>query len=389
MPFLDFKEIPQANLANGKQDTFELFSRDFLKNFGYEIISEPNRGRDGGKDLIVQETRIGIGGKTYIKWLVSCKHKAHSGQSVTAEDETRISDRLKAHGCNGFIGFYSTLPNSSLTDVLEGFKRSDTSFEFQIFDNGKIESELLENPIFLRIFARYFPSSFEEWTKKITIGLPTKFFKNFFEEKYLTFIEFFNAIFGSIEASIIPIQKSNNFQDLMQYVGITCVYEEFLDKWNSMTAYEIAGIDIEELLQITKNNSITEEEYLKFKGFKRMTESDREDFKNIQNKDSETMAKFIKTRGIRDFTFFEIMCVYPQEHFKSVNLVGEMPILASLSFHSPVSHKGENLYKSNEDEFDSIKNTAEYILYRKHLVYNKNAEEMFESLFQNLKDELS
>ncbi len=74
MPRLDFKEIPQANLASGEQDTFELFARDFLETLGYEIISEPNRGADSGKDLIVLETRIGIGGKSFVKWLVSCKH---------------------------------------------------------------------------------------------------------------------------------------------------------------------------------------------------------------------------------------------------------------------------------------------------------------------------
>lgn len=30
MPVLDFKEIPEAHKATGLQDTFELFSRDFL-----------------------------------------------------------------------------------------------------------------------------------------------------------------------------------------------------------------------------------------------------------------------------------------------------------------------------------------------------------------------
>ncbi len=30
MPVLDFTEIPEAHLATGRQDTFELFARDFL-----------------------------------------------------------------------------------------------------------------------------------------------------------------------------------------------------------------------------------------------------------------------------------------------------------------------------------------------------------------------
>lgn len=78
MPQLDFKEIPQANLANGKQDTFEMFAREFLELVGYKVLSGPDRGSDLGRDLIVLETRSGVGGETYVRWLVSCKHKAHS-----------------------------------------------------------------------------------------------------------------------------------------------------------------------------------------------------------------------------------------------------------------------------------------------------------------------
>ena len=115
MPQLDFKEIPQANLASGEQDTFELFARDFLDLYGFEVLSGPDRGSDLGRDLIVLERRTGVGGETQVRWLVSCKHKAHSGQSVGLSDEQDISDRLRAHGCNGFIGFYSTLPAASLT----------------------------------------------------------------------------------------------------------------------------------------------------------------------------------------------------------------------------------------------------------------------------------
>ncbi|MEG7414448.1 hypothetical protein V6E00_06255 [Serratia marcescens] len=52
MPVLDFKEIPEAHKATGLQDTFELFSRDFLGFLGYKIISDPDRGADGGADII-------------------------------------------------------------------------------------------------------------------------------------------------------------------------------------------------------------------------------------------------------------------------------------------------------------------------------------------------
>jgi hypothetical protein len=51
MSAIDFKELPEPHLGSGMQDTFELFARDFLIYFGYEIYVDPSRGADGGKDL--------------------------------------------------------------------------------------------------------------------------------------------------------------------------------------------------------------------------------------------------------------------------------------------------------------------------------------------------
>lgn len=160
MPAIDFKEIPQANAASGIQDSFELFARDFLSTLGYTISSDPNRGADGGKDLAVEEKRVGIGGETIIRWLVSCKHKAHSGQSVSPSDEGNIRDRVEAHQCDGFMGFYSTLPSSGLAGVLDGLK---DKIQCQTYDKEKIESQLLQSSKCSVLAKRYFPRSYAAW----------------------------------------------------------------------------------------------------------------------------------------------------------------------------------------------------------------------------------
>jgi hypothetical protein len=165
MPVLDFTEIPQANLAGGMADTFELFARDFLEYRGYKILSGPDRGADAGRDLIVEEVRTGVGGETRVRWLVSCKHKAHSGQSVTLKDEMDVMDRVAMHLCSGFIGFYSTVPASSITDKLEGI-REQGKLEIQIFHRERIESDLFRASEGLNIAARYFPVSFNKWRKE-------------------------------------------------------------------------------------------------------------------------------------------------------------------------------------------------------------------------------
>jgi hypothetical protein len=71
MPIIDFKEIPRGNIADGQQDQFEFFAREFLDLLDYRIVSGPSRGADGGRDLIVEELRTGPGGETKIRWLVS------------------------------------------------------------------------------------------------------------------------------------------------------------------------------------------------------------------------------------------------------------------------------------------------------------------------------
>lgn len=160
MPVLDFKEIAEAHLATGEQDQFELFARDYLEYLGYKILSHPSRGADQGVDIMVEEKRIGIGGETPVKWLVSCKHQAHSGRSVSTKDESNVRDRVDANGCAGFIGIYSTLPSTGLKQAIDGLK---VHIETQIIDREIIEKEILRTAKGVELAKRYFPKSIEKW----------------------------------------------------------------------------------------------------------------------------------------------------------------------------------------------------------------------------------
>jgi len=161
MPVLNFTEIPAAT-SGAARDAFELLARDFLSHYGYKIITGPDRGQDGGRDIIVEETRTGIGGETKVKWLVSCKHKAISGQSVTLSDEEDIVDRITSNRCQGFIGFYSTLPASSVTKKLEGISVAN-GIDINIFDHERIENDLLKSSEGIALASRYFPESIKKW----------------------------------------------------------------------------------------------------------------------------------------------------------------------------------------------------------------------------------
>lgn len=162
MPALDFKEIPEANVGGGLQDTFELLARDFFSMFGFKIETGPDRGPDRGRDLLISELREGPLGATPVRWLVSCKHFAHSGEAVGMNDEPNISDRVRGQGASGFLGFYSTLPTSQFTGHLDGL-RTNQGLECQIFDRERIERELLTRDNGTAIAKRYFPKSFTAW----------------------------------------------------------------------------------------------------------------------------------------------------------------------------------------------------------------------------------
>ncbi|MEI6738265.1 MAG: hypothetical protein WCL29_07300 [Pseudomonadota bacterium] len=162
MPILDFKEIPDAS-AGPQRDAFELFAREFLQLVGFKILKEPNRGADAGSDLIAEECCNGIVSVSQRKWLVSCKHKAHSGKSVSPQDESDIADRVNTHNCDGFIGFYSTIPSSGLAAK---FNAKGLPYEVHIYDQEKIEGALLTNPKGRSLAKRFFPNSINHYERE-------------------------------------------------------------------------------------------------------------------------------------------------------------------------------------------------------------------------------
>ena len=174
MSIINFKEIPPANVSGGEQDTFELFARELLHCLGLKISDGPDRGADGGRDIIAIEKRQGSMGETDFRWLVSCKHKAHSGASVTLDDEQSISDRLEAHKCMGFIGFYSTITSSGLGAKLK-LICENKNYEYKLLDGAYIERYLLENEHGISLMKRFFPKCYSKLENKLPSNVFNKY----------------------------------------------------------------------------------------------------------------------------------------------------------------------------------------------------------------------
>lgn len=157
-PAVDFREIPIHSGNGNVSDAFELFARDFFAALGFRIVEEPARGADGGRDLVIEELLRGTFTVEPIRWIVSAKHFAHSGESVRPAHELDPKGRVDAAQAQGFIGFYSTVPSAGLRDRL----RALTSMKYRIFDRAAIEQHVLSAEL-EDLFRRYFPMS---WARR-------------------------------------------------------------------------------------------------------------------------------------------------------------------------------------------------------------------------------
>ncbi|MBI4806075.1 MAG: restriction endonuclease [Desulfovibrio sp.] len=149
---IDFKEISSP-------EVWELFTRDFLADMGFDIVSSPDRGADGGKDFIVSERVVGLASVHRLLTMVSCKHNIFSGKSVKESDEQNILERMKAFRADCFIGMYSTLPSAALNTRLQRLVDSGQIKSFKVYDHRLIEKELIEDSN-SKLLLRYFPESY-------------------------------------------------------------------------------------------------------------------------------------------------------------------------------------------------------------------------------------
>lgn len=237
---LDFKEIPVANKGGKDQDIFELFACDFLESLGYEIIQRPSRGPDGKKDLIVRSNSVpGNTSDSKIQWLVSCKHKAHSDKGVSDVDEPDIIDRLEKHKCHGFLGFYSTIPNSTLSDKLANLNER---FVSTIYDHSRIEKEIHFLKDKERILTTYFPKSKEKWKFDQTIDRPQQInwdSNSYIKLEGLTLLETIRTAQIQLELLKLKRRFSNSWEKMEVEMNELFIYYDYT---NEIIAKEIIDI---------------------------------------------------------------------------------------------------------------------------------------------------
>lgn len=147
---LDFKELP----VDG--DRFELMIREILYKKGMEVYWS-GKGQDGGKDLLCIEKSSSVFKPSEKRWLIQCKHNAHSGKSVGTSDLDDIVDSCAQHDASGYLLVCSTFPSSTVVKRLEGIQ-NHSKIATSFWDNCILERELMK-PINWSLLNEFLPNS--------------------------------------------------------------------------------------------------------------------------------------------------------------------------------------------------------------------------------------
>jgi Restriction endonuclease len=170
---LDFKELSKDGTS------FEMLLREVLFAQGLDVASS-GVGPDGGKDLICVERLSSLFGSSSRRWLIQCKHFAHSGRSVGTPDIDNIRDSCSQHGVQGYVLAASTYLSSSLVNRLEGIAADPAANLLTSYIDGPMIERLLLSPNLFHVAQRFFPisASRHEWNVSRT-DRPNHFIVNY------------------------------------------------------------------------------------------------------------------------------------------------------------------------------------------------------------------
>ncbi|KEI70785.1 restriction endonuclease [Endozoicomonas elysicola] len=147
---IDFKRISDDG------EDFELLIRDVLESHGVKILSSPSRGADQKKDLIVEvENKDQIGTTTSIKYLVQCKHKAHSNKSVYENELGDWRSACKKFKVDGYFLITSTIASATVQSNFDAENSDRNGFKMKVWDRQQLQSMIERSPKSVSIIKQY------------------------------------------------------------------------------------------------------------------------------------------------------------------------------------------------------------------------------------------
>lgn len=157
-PLIDFKELVSNVPGEGLEGLTRLLGR--AKRLS---PSWSGRGADGGRDLLFTEILSGPLSNEKITWLISCKDKAKSGESVSERDlpSTGIKDKLAQHKADGFLLVTTTTVSTAAKSLIDSLdKSSGGEIHTLVWDSSELTQMLLD-PTNQELLKQFLPKSYE------------------------------------------------------------------------------------------------------------------------------------------------------------------------------------------------------------------------------------
>lgn len=215
---IDFREIRDGH-------SFENFCMHLLRDMGLNITVKPAIGPDSGRDLVCEEQSMF--GQRGLRWLVSCKHFAHSSTTVGVNHDAAKAHKLTEHGCDGFMFLFSTSYTEPFRTSVDNVCRQIRS-RYIIYNNFEIENILLSSPRFYPLIKQYFPLSHDRLI----------YLKN--KEPCCNYLMPYHALYA------IYTKSGVNHQLCYEVLGECCI-NDYIDHLNN-TGEEYGWIKIQENL---------------------------------------------------------------------------------------------------------------------------------------------
>jgi len=216
---INFKELPVDGIL------FEQFVRELYMREGYEI-HWTGVGSDGGRDLVLTEKLTGSLSTKERKWLISCKHRAHSGKSVGVKELGDFSADCNAIDAEGFILACSTQPSSATIKRLDessSSKKILTRYE----DAISLEKKLM-HPNTFNLINQFFPLSAKSFEWQIYNAYSPSFWCAHFKDYFFYMSSRDATTFPDLidVENIIVIMESVHFleNELFQSLRLRSVY---------------------------------------------------------------------------------------------------------------------------------------------------------------------
>jgi len=153
---IDFHELVSAVPGEGLEE--------LVRQIGYKRDLSPNfsgRGPDGGRDLFFTEVLVGQISQQRLKWLVSCKDKARSGEAVAETDLPSIKDKLAQHHADGFLLVTTTVAGAAAKQQLDSLDRSNGGDHYTaVWDKSEL-TKILIQPEYYDLLQLFFPESYK------------------------------------------------------------------------------------------------------------------------------------------------------------------------------------------------------------------------------------